>query len=294
MKNTLQILIYGSVIFLLVYLFKTDNLSIPEIKNYRSFGFSIIFLILGFLLQAITWKIILKNFNIGISFKLSIISDSLCVFMKYIPGKVMSILGRASYISNTQNISLLMTSSASFFSQMLALWTGLILGIAILLSGMLPPFVNISSAISIILLTAILIYPDILLKIIMLITRALNKEIKIQSISMGSLLGIMPYFFSMWLFWGIGFYFFSVAITQYDVDKYIMLAFPFATSLAIIAFIAPGGIGIREGTLLGFLLLLSLPLSEATTIAISSRLWFLFGEVIYFVTGLTLKNFMKT
>ena len=120
----------------------------------------------------------------------------------------------------------------------------------------------------------------------------LKHDVALESQSMLKIIGIIPYFFIMWLFWGIGFYFFSLAITQYDINGYVILAFPFATSLAIITIIAPGGIGIREGALFGCLVLLSLPVSEATSIAVSSRIWFLFGELVYFIIGLALKNYI--
>jgi glycosyltransferase 2 family protein len=293
MKKLFQILIYASILFLLIRLIKTDFLSVPQIKDYRLLFLSIIFLIAGFLFQGITWKIILINFNVSVSYKSSIISDSLCVFMKYIPGKILSVLGRASYISNTKSINLFTATSASFFSQILVVWTGLILGIAILLSGELPPIINISAAISIIFITLILIYPDFFVKFTQIIAKVLKKEITLNPLSMSKLVGTIPYFFTMWLFWGVGFYFFSGAIAEFEVNLYVILAFPFATSLAIIVLIAPGGIGIREGTLFGCLILLSFPISEASSIAISSRIWFLFGEFIYFMTGLALKNYQK-
>jgi uncharacterized membrane protein YbhN (UPF0104 family) len=293
MKKIFQILIYASMAFLLIRLIRTDFLTVPEIKDYPLLVCSIIFLFLGFLFQAITWKIILKKFNVNASYKSSIISDSLCVFMKYIPGKVLSVIGRASYISNEKCISLFTTTSASFFSQILVVWTGLILGIAILLSGELPSIINISAALFIILITAFFLYPDSFVKLTKISAKLLKKEITLQPISIRSLAGIIPYFFAMWLLWGIGFYFFSAALTEYNTNLYFILAFPFATSLAIITFIAPGGIGIREGTLFGCLILLSLPMPEASSIAVSSRIWFLFGEFIYFMTGLALKTFIK-
>jgi glycosyltransferase 2 family protein len=294
MKKIFQILIYVSIFFLLIRLIRTDFLSVPEIKDYRSLVLSIIFLFIGFLFQGITWKILLNNFNVGVSYKSSIISDSLCVFMKYIPGKIMSVIGRASYLSNSESINLFIATSASFFSQILVVWTGLILGIAILLSGELPSIINISAVISIIFITVILIYPDSFVKFTKISAKLLKKEITLKPVSMSKLAGIIPYFFAMWLFWGIGFYFFSIAITEYDVNLYVILAFPFATSVAIITLIAPGGIGIREGTLFGCLILLSFPMPDASTIAISSRIWFLFGEFVYFMTGLVLKNYIKT
>jgi len=51
------------------------------------------------------------------------------------------------------------------------------------------------------------------------------------------------------------------------------------------AFIAPGGLGVREGVMVGYLTLAGLPIAEAVTIAGASRLWFLVGEAFIFTVG---------
>ena len=59
------------------------------------------------------------------------------------------------------------------------------------------------------------------------------------------------------------------------------------------AIIVPGGLGVRESILTGYLNLAGLPISEAATISISARLWFLIGEIFFFVTAYVLNSINK-
>jgi uncharacterized membrane protein YbhN (UPF0104 family) len=63
------------------------------------------------------------------------------------------------------------------------------------------------------------------------------------------------------------------------------LAFPLAATLGIIAVIAPGGLGAREGVLVAYLVLAGQSVADATTVAVAARLWFLAGELALFVIG---------
>ena len=64
------------------------------------------------------------------------------------------------------------------------------------------------------------------------------------------------------------------------------MGFPLAATIGVLAIIAPGGIGAREGILTGYFVLTGIPLETAVTISIASRLWFLIGESLFFIVGL--------
>jgi uncharacterized membrane protein YbhN (UPF0104 family) len=69
----------------------------------------------------------------------------------------------------------------------------------------------------------------------------------------------------------------------------IAFAFGLAGSIGIMAVFAPGGLGVREGILTGFLTLAGVDLPVATTIAVTSRLWFLAGELFIFLLAVVLR-----
>ena len=65
----------------------------------------------------------------------------------------------------------------------------------------------------------------------------------------------------------------------------VALAFPLATTAGIVALPLPGGLGLREGILVGLLAIVGFSVSDATAYAIVARLWFLLGETFMFVVG---------
>ena len=75
------------------------------------------------------------------------------------------------------------------------------------------------------------------------------------------------------------------SLTSMDVPLSVGLGFPLAGSLGVMAFIVPGGLGVREGALIAYLSLAGIAVPVATTISIASRLWYLVGEVFIFFVG---------
>ena len=67
------------------------------------------------------------------------------------------------------------------------------------------------------------------------------------------------------------------------------MGFPFAASIGIIAFIFPGGLGIREGFLVLYLVSSGMLTGDATLVSIAARIWFILGEVFMFVLVIFLK-----
>jgi uncharacterized membrane protein YbhN (UPF0104 family) len=81
------------------------------------------------------------------------------------------------------------------------------------------------------------------------------------------------------------------SLTETTLSFKYGLTFPLAATLGILAIIAPGGIGVREGVL--FLFLNSsgaLTVEEATTISVFSRVWFLVGESFLFLIALLMSK----
>jgi uncharacterized membrane protein YbhN (UPF0104 family) len=67
------------------------------------------------------------------------------------------------------------------------------------------------------------------------------------------------------------------------VNPATALVFPLASTFGIIAFFAPGGLGVREGFLTGHMVLFSFTFQQASVIAIVARIWFSIGEIMLFL-----------
>jgi hypothetical protein len=88
-----------------------------------------------------------------------------------------------------------------------------------------------------------------------------------------------------WLLWGGGFFLLCAGLSDQMFPFSTLFCFPLATTLGILILFAPGGLGIREGVIVGYLTLLGIALPEAITLSAASRLWFLIGEFFVFVAG---------
>ena len=133
MKIFFKVLIYLSLLFLVVYLYRFNYLDVHGLDMDPGFLIvSTLFLWTGFLMSTQSWWKALKVHEIEVTHTVALISHGLSVFAKYIPGKVWAILGRASFVSTNKAIM----RNASYISlkeQLIYVWLGLLIGIGPLL-----------------------------------------------------------------------------------------------------------------------------------------------------------------
>lgn len=287
-QNWSKYLLYLSLFFVVLALAQAEYLKIPKIHKYFYLFLSFVFLFAGFIFQCLNWHFILKD-RFPVSFAHSVISFGLYVFSKYIPGKVLVIVGKAAYINQQYEYPTKSLIVRSLDAQFMVLWTGLMVGSAgLFFSGEAArwalPLLLSWLALTLVIFTNI--FHRLFQKIL---KRIAKKEISIPFIRFREALRVLPVFFGYWLIFAAGFYFFAAALCPETVSFGVAFGFPLAITLGIMALIAPGGIGIREGVLVAYLTMLGIDLAQATTISVASRLWFLLGEIFIFSLATALK-----
>jgi len=278
-------LLYISIVFLVVALVKADYLVIPKVYDSWYLVGTILLLFAGFIVLAVRWKAVMNSHRFKVSTGAAISSVGLSVFAKYIPGKLMVVLGKAGYINKKYGYPNDRLITLSFTDQFISLWSGLIVG-AIGLS-----FINETGYYALLILVAWIAlsmviffsWPHRLVE--NLSKRLFKKTFNIPSLSFKEVLRVMPWFFLYWIIVSIGFYFLCMALSVSGVSIETGLFFPLATTFGIISIIAPGGVGVREGILVLCLTLYGLDTETAVTLSVASRLWFLVGEVFIFLMG---------
>ena len=93
-KHWFNLLIVLSLAFLSYKLITSGSLHFPAFSSYGKLVASICFLLLTFLLLAVRWQYTLKKMDMHVSLKESVTSVGLPIFSKYIPGKVLMIVGK--------------------------------------------------------------------------------------------------------------------------------------------------------------------------------------------------------
>ena len=290
-KKYFSIFIIISLVFVIIFLTKNNYSTININKiNFTYLYLSLFFLFNGFIFNAVSWYLVLKSEKIKVSLKTAMTSHGFCIFGKYIPGKIWSVIGRASYLSD-ENTSLQTTVQLSFYAQILSIWTGIGIGLPALLFNQIFFKYCIFIIILWILILLSLFLPLNKINFLNILFSKLNKT-KIDFIKMDFkfFLKNIPSFIFFWSCWTIAFYFLLKALfPMQDFGLSTSAIFPLSASLGIIAFIFPGGIGIREGLLVGGLTATGMGINDAILVSLVARIWFFVGEFFIFFMALICK-----
>lgn len=284
-KNWFNYFVYISIIFLLTTLYKSNYLIIPKIYSKVAFSASFLLLFSGLIIHSYCYLKILGISGYRVKLNSCITGSGLSVFGKYIPGKLWTVVGRAAYLADNYKMPLGKLSAISFSAEIIQYWLGLLIGLFVFLVIGGP-----ENLIWIVLLIwfgfSILIFNSKVQNIIKsIIDRIFGKKVDNYIISASMILPILHWFLLFWILISLGFYLFVVSISSMKIPIIISAFFPIASTLGVLAIFIPGGIGVREGVLVAFLVLIEVPITIATTISVASRLWFLFGEIFLFITG---------
>ncbi len=287
MKRVFNLLLFISFVFLFIYLIKQDFI-IPEIQDPHALGLSMALLFAGFYASTFSWKVALKSHGYVNTPKEALVSHGLSVFAKYIPGKVWVILGRAGYLSRDKK-ALKNTTFISFKEQLIYLWVGFLI-------SSIPTIIFygiqwISGLILLVItsLTLFLFVAKIHNRVIGWIQRITKRSLEVPQVSFSGSWPMIGAVSLIWICWTAGFYLFMMAFSN-EITPVMMFAFPLSVCFGLLAIILPGGIGLREGIIIGYLVLAGLDVESSTTISFLNRIWFICGEVFIFLlaTGIRL------
>ena len=277
--------IYISLVCLIVALIKLQYLHIPSVHSPVLMVISILCLIAGFLANALAHQRLLMKAEINTRFSRATAMIGLNIFGKYIPGKVWVIMGRALYIAEKHDLPMADVSFILLRGQLISIWCGLAFGICGLVAIDALHFVSWLGFVFFTLFTLILFSQKIQAVTLRALSKLFGKIFHLPVIDLPTSLALTPWFISGWILWGIGFFLMAQSLADQVVPMAVLFCFPLASTLGILAVFAPGGIGVRESIITGYLVLVNIPVAEAITVSAVSRLWFLVGEFLFFGIG---------
>jgi len=277
--------IYFSLIFLIVVLYKAHYLEIPRVYAPFSLFLSFVCLLGGFMANTLAQQRLLQKFVFHISIRQVLAMEGLNIFSKYIPGKVWMIMGKAIYLADKKKYPIGELSLLFLHVHVVVLWCGLLLGICGLWANDALHLLSWMGLGILGLFTLVLISKTVCNAALGLANKVLKKDYRLPDLNLSKSLFLLPWFLGGWILWGCGFFLLAVSITNHVFPFSVIFCFPLAGTLGILFIFAPGGIGIREGIITGYLTLLNVSLPEAIMISATSRLWFLAGELSIFIIG---------
>lgn len=282
MKYIFKSLILISFVFFVYYLYQYDYAAIPTVKSYPLLVLSLTVLLIGFILQGEAWGRILRSYNFTTLHHDGLVSIGLSILGKYMPGKIGMIVGPSSFLAKKYSFSFIKVSCISVGYQFISIIAGLLLGVIGLF------YIRSQYAMEVLcLLVAMTLFISPLLKKLCYKIPVLSKISNQITLEFKQFKEIFLWFVSFWLFWCGGFLLFSMSLYP-ENDQYIAIFFAFAVAgaIGILSVISPGGIGVREGIITIYLINIGFEQSVAITLAVVSRLWFLIGEVLFFILSL--------
>jgi len=293
-KKTLSILIVLIIFFILgrILYLNIETLLRYEWHFKYSFLFaSFLLLTLNYSIAAYVWTLILKMLGWSINFSQSFRITYLSAAGKYIPGKIwtyvsqiyladkMGLPGRFTLASMMLMFVTYNGIAVLFFISTLLLWRNIPSDLIILLILLFS------------LLLLFVLHPKVLSKTANFFLRFFKKEkleFKVSYKSILSLLGLLildRVIFSTFAYLFINSFF---TLNPTVVIKFSGI-FSIAVFLGMITFIAPAGLGVREGAQ-SYLLSLFIPISTAILIPLVMRVCMTLGELACFLVALKIKK----
>ena len=286
MRSLYRWFVYATLLFLVYYIVRQRAFEIPRIHSPAVLIASVPLLVAGFFGGVLSWRKVLSKLGFESRFAECLASMGLSVFGKYVPGKFWLILGRAAYIAEKRRAPIGELSTASLNDQFIGLWGGLLLGaVGLLWVGGLRLY-GWLTLLAWLGMTLLVFSPWVHRLAEVLLSALLRRTVKIPVLDLKSTLGVLPWVLGYWAVWALGFFLLVRALSVSAGPLSVGLGFPLAGSLGVLAVIAPGGLGVREGIMVGYLTLAGIPFPQALTVSVASRLWFLLGELIFFVSGI--------
>ena len=277
---------YASIAALLYFLVSSGSVGFSGVRLNGYFFISLAFLSAGFFTYPLVLDLVLRYQGITSNYLSCFTALGKTVFSKYIPGKAAMVYAIAYNLNKNENSTGIARLSYNVLVfQVLIIISGLLTGLfSVIRMGNIPVAWKVGSAVMIIISLYISTSEIFFSKISIYLSKRLGKDIKLPHFKKKNVLLILFISAAFWILWGTGMYF-LVLSSEYNVagSHSLIFLFPFSVCVGIVAIIAPGGIGIREGVLAMIIVSLGNPVKTAAEISVLSRVWFVTGEIILFL-----------
>ena len=257
--------------------------------------FSVFLLIIAYIISACGWTLVLKMLGVKIHLKKGLSIYLLSIFGRYIPGGIWSALGRM-YLCRSEGIPDSRSGVSILLEQAYPVVSaGIVFVLSLFLWNSTDSLTKIVPLLILLPLFIVFLHPWPFLKIANPILSVLGKGHINISLSFYNMLKLTGYYIIYWIVAGGAFYFFirSFYPTEFYLVPVLIGIYAASFAAGYIAFLAPAGLGVREGCLI-FLLSFFVPTSVAIGVAILSRLWIMGVELLILIVFMIKSDTRRT
>ena len=283
MKSVISYIKILFVVALAIFIYRNFNTA-ETIWKESDFDFfylliSILLIIVGYIVSSLCWQKSLESCGIKIELGQAFNSYFLTVLIKYLPGKLLHLIGRAEYVSRLNNQPRNKTNLASFLAQIISVITGLLIGGFYFISHTIP--INLKFLWALLPLSVFFC---------LIFRHRINRLINYLELS--ALWYVVIFYLFNWIVFSLSIYCLAHSM-NISISFITAFSLPLSICIGILAIIAPGGIGVREGALVYLFIQSGISETEALSLSVACRFWFVIVEILLFTSSLMATSLTK-
>ncbi len=245
-----------------------------------------LFLLGAYIVASLAWQAIVDGFGYKISCPAAFRVAYLSNLGRYIPGKIWQVFGMVG-LAKELGVPVRVSLASFALAQLYMLPIGfMVILITLRNFETLESLKPVSTLLYIVAGIVVLIFLILLIKPggfnwgLNLILRLFRRELVEYMPSVRNRTITFLLYMHTWIFFGLGFYFFLQALIDTDLTSSHSIGIYVASyTLGYLAFISPGGLGVREAVMSAVLSpIFGAPV--AASIALANRVWITFAEVV--------------
>lgn len=255
------------------------------------FSASLAVLMLHLMTAAWTWQLVCRRAGSRLTYRQAFNVHFLAQVGKYIPGKVWGAIGKVG-LSRTVGMSNLQTGHALVLEALLILSGCLIIAIPVVPLAASEIGLGTPTGIAVVAAAALAViftaHPGAFRKVTALARRLTGRNLDFEDTGFASVIRLLPLYVVLFLLQGVAF---VLLARSFGLDLPWMpgaFLMPTAVGVGFLVLLSPGGLGVREVSLV-WLIALVRPGTDpglATLVSLAALLWVTLGETIAFVIAL--------
>jgi len=286
----------GLALFYLVHTFTGSAEKAGGAANLFSFdpllfAVSMLILMLHLMTAALTWQLVCRRAGARITYRQAFNVHFLAQVGKYIPGKIWGAIGKVG-LSRTVGMTSLQTGHALLLEALLILSGCLIVSVPVVPVAAAEVGLGTPVAVAVVLAAALAViftaHPGAFRRVTVVARKLTGRTLDFEDTGFAGVLGLLPLYVVLFLTQGVAF---VVLARSFGLDlPWFPGAFlmPTAVGVGFLMLLSPGGLGVREVSLV-WLIGLTVPGTDpglSTLVSLAALLWVTLGEAVAFVMAL--------
>lgn len=266
-----------------------DTLHFNPLKLVAAF----IMLLVNFVFFVRGWQQTVRTLGGEIAFTRAFWVMAASQTAKYVPGGIWFALGRIQ-LGKRDDLPAAIIGMSLVVETALTFLVGIVLLMGAVFATRQTTVVNTLLIIIVFVFFLVVLYPPVLRWGINILLRVCKRPAMTVAMTYSSLLRLSTYFFGLWIAQIIGYFFLIGSFHPVDLGMFgqLIVVYILSWMAGFIAIFAPGGLGVREGTM-SWLLSAHMPIGLAIAVSFLSRIWITIFEVVVFFIGLLVMRTAK-